>query len=147
MATDIEEEVEDAPQEAAPEQIANIDDLLSADDLEPVYVALPRPYVGGVRVRPLTMEEISQAQRAATHRVRSPDGQGWVQETSADDINKEMVLRSLVEPGLTPAQYDALMKKNYGLMTTILAAVTSINGISLDGLQGVIQEVTAQFRG
>lgn len=132
------------PEIEAAEQIANIDDLLATADLESVYVALPAPFVGGVKIRPLTMQEVSAASKTAVRKVRGADGK-IAEEIQVEVLNKQLVLLSLVEPAINPAQYDGLMQKKASLMTAILQAVTSVNALSPAAQEEVVAEAKAAF--
>lgn len=127
------------------ETIVSIEELLATADLGAQYITLPEPYKGGIRVRPLTMAEMNAAQKSALHK-KVENGRVYM-ETNSDELNKLVMCMSLVEPALTPAQYDGLMNKNYKLMLTLLAAMQTVNGVTIDDVKGVMEEVMQQFRG
>lgn len=130
----------------AMEPVASIEDLLATEDLETVYVPLPAPYKGGVKIRALTM---SEATHAATQATRTVIGMGGKKEQKQDValMNKLYVCQSMVEPKVTPAQYAAMEQKNQLLLTTVLKAIQELNGFTDKAAKEVKEEVEQEFQG
>jgi hypothetical protein len=117
------------------EQIASFDDLMAVDDLETVYIALPEPYKGGVKVRPLAMVEMKQINKDAT-RNKSVD---------AEIAERLLIQRSLVAPELSAEQIAALATKNYRLLKAISEAVSKVNRFGQP--EEAAKEAEAEFQG
>jgi hypothetical protein len=128
------------------EQIITADDLLSEDALDVVYIALPAPWKGGIRARPLTNAEFREVVRDNTTRRRDKKGRVLSSDIDADGTDKDMIARCLVEPALTRAQVDTLFLKKAALCNAILVALNKLNGFT-DGDEGeAVEQAEAEFR-
>jgi hypothetical protein len=139
-----EEVLEPEPEgEPVSEELADWDELLGEADLVAVYVALPAPYRGGIKVRPMTMHEIKAARAASKKRIRLP-GNIVQTEIDNDQLTKRFVLMSVVEPILTPEKYDALNQKSWPLLQAIVDGVNQVNGFTKEPV-AIEQAVEAEF--
>lgn len=133
-------------EELEAESVASFEELVAADDLEAVFVPLPAPWNKGVRIRPLSMEELHRMKRDATRRVR--DAKGRVVGTEVDqlEVDKLTVQWSLVEPRLTAQQVDALFLRNNRLARAVLLAAQELNGLSEESAKAMQEAAEARFR-
>jgi hypothetical protein len=142
IAPEAEDVIEEPQVEA--EVLANIDEVLATSDLEVVYIKLPEPYAGGVKARPLTMEEMHKLRKSATRKVRNAQGK-WSQEYDETAANKALIRMSLVAPAVTPQQIDQMFLKNNKLASAILVVLSLLNGMTKEEAEENISEAEEEF--
>lgn len=101
--------------------VASLDDLLGVDDKREGYVNLPE-WNMRVVVRSIPKTEQIQIRKMSTRSGK----------LDTDELERNLLLRGLVEPKLNRDTIDRLYEKSSGLVDRILGGVLKISGVDGD---------------
>ena len=104
-----------------PHTIISADDLLAAPDCEEKWLPVPELGPGkAVKIKGMSKLAADQCRARAT-----VDG-----ETKQELMEREWFMVGLIEPALTPAQYEAMKQKSAGLFYGILNGILVESGMA-----------------
>jgi hypothetical protein len=107
-----------------PAAVLSVEDIITSDDRNTVDVEVPE-WGGVVRVQSFT-----KAQQVAIRRSASASLTGG--DIDVDEFERQVFLAGLVDPEVTPDQYNLLMEKNAQAMDRIVKEILRINGMAED---------------
>lgn len=108
-----------------PTAVLTVEDIITSDDRDLVDVEVPE-WGGIVKVQPFTKRQQVEIRRAAQV---SLGGDGNI---DVDEFERQVFLAGLVEPEVTPDQYNLLLEKNAQAMDRIVKEILRINGMAED---------------
>jgi hypothetical protein len=110
------------------------EELFGVDDLEERDVYVPQ-WKRHVRIRSLTDDQRARI----TNRAMLPTG-----DIDQSRLMRNLVIESLVQPALSPNDYDKLGKKNAMAVAAIFTAINDLNKLGEEAIEEAVESFPAQ---